>query len=229
MLFVLLILTAIARFIVYGTFETSVLAMIFLIPVFVLIMWTMAKQLAKKERAYEPSQINDWSFLHTQNVFRIEKPLFKGLENKGYIKRYFQNNSQYVLSEIFGSQWYLSLEVEIEGILYDIRWYQEKQSFKQDSWKIYKNGLQIGEAKTANPIKNSASSKETIIYHMEDKQFKSKASSIGKTVSLFQEEQLVGTASPHYAVNNVQVIELKVEEPLYIVGLVLHSYYFQNV
>ncbi|MEG6532617.1 hypothetical protein V6C20_03375 [Caldibacillus thermoamylovorans] len=51
-----------------------------------------------------------------------QKPLFKGEELRGYVKRYFPQKWQYFIGDIFGFNWYLSLEIQINKDIYDVQW-----------------------------------------------------------------------------------------------------------
>lgn len=110
LLFVLLLLTALARYIVFDAFEPLMFAMIFLLPVASLVIFLISKRLADNERSFQPKDIDEWSFYNAQKSLLIKKPLFKGKEKRGYVKRYFPHKWEYALSDIFGFSWYLCLE-----------------------------------------------------------------------------------------------------------------------
>lgn len=62
LLFVLLLLTALVRYLVFGAFEPLSFAMLFLFPVAVLVIFIISKRFADKERSYQPKDIAGWSF-----------------------------------------------------------------------------------------------------------------------------------------------------------------------
>jgi hypothetical protein len=228
LLFVLLLLTALARYIVFGAFEPLMFAMIFLFPVAALVIFSISKKFADKERSYQPNDIADWSFYNIQKSLMIQKPLFKGNEQRGYVKRYFPQKWQYAFGDIFGFNWYLSLEIQIDQDVYDVRWYREKWFTQQDQWEIYKNGERIGEAHTLINLKNTAKLKEAITYVFYDKSYVSSATTVTSTISLTQDEELLGTTKRNHIISNVQVIDVQENHPEYIVALIIHSYYFKN-
>ena len=77
-LFVLLLLTVLARFLVFGAFEPLSFALIFLLPVSALAIFMISKRLSEKERSYQPKDTTGWSFCNIQKSLIIQKPLFKG-------------------------------------------------------------------------------------------------------------------------------------------------------
>jgi hypothetical protein len=228
LLFVLLLLTALARYIVFDAFEPLMFAMIFLLPVAAFVIFSISKKFADKERSYQPKDIAGWSFYNIQKSLMIQKPLFKGSEQRGYVKRYFPQKWQYAFGDIFSFNWYLSLEIQIDQDVYDVRWYREKWFTQQDQWKIYKNREQIGEAHTLINLKNTAKLKETITYVFYDISYKSSAMTVTPTISLTQDEELLGTTKRNHIISNVQVIDVQENHPEYIVALIIHSYYFKN-
>jgi len=228
LLFVLLLLTALARYIVFDAFEPLMFAMIFLLPVAAFVIFSISKKFADKERSYQPKDIAGWSFYNIQKSLMIQKPLFKGSEQRGYVKRYFPQKWQYAFGDIFSFNWYLSLEIQIDQDVYDVRWYREKWFTQQDQWKIYKNREQIGEAHTLINLKNTAKLKETITYVFYDISYKSSAMTVTPTISLTQYEELLGTTKRNHIISNVKVIDVQENHPEYIVALIIHSYYFKN-
>lgn len=228
LLFVLLLLTVLARYIVFGAFEPLTFAIIFLFPVAALAIFIISKRFADKERSYQPKDITDWSFYNIQKSLMIQKPLFKGKDQKGYVKRYFPQKWQYAFGDVFGYNWYLSLEIQIDQDIYDVRWYREKWFTQQDQWKIYKNGEQIGEAQTMINLKNTAKLKEVIKYVFDDTSYISSASTVTPTISLTQNKELLGTIKRNHIISGVQGIKVEENHPEYLVALIVHSYYFKN-
>ncbi|MBT2642862.1 hypothetical protein J7I80_11545 [Bacillus sp. ISL-41] len=228
LLFVLLLLTAIARYIVFGAFEPLMFAIILLLPVGSLAIYKISKRFAEKERAYQPKNIEGWSFYNIQKSLSIQKPLFKGQVQRGYVKRYFQQKWKYIFGDLFGFNWYLSLEIKIDDDVYDVRWYREKWFTQQDQWRIDKNGKIIGKAQTQVNLKNAMKLNEVIMYSFFDTTFMSSAMTITSTISLTEDEVLLGTMKRNHIISNVQVLELQEEKSEYLLALILHSYFFKN-
>lgn len=228
LLFVLLLLTVLARYIVFDAFEPLMLAMTFLLPVASIAIFVISKRLADKERSYQPKDIDEWSFYNLQKSIMIQKPLFKGNEQRGYVKRYFPQKWQYALGDLFGYNWYLSLEIKIDNDLYDVHWYREKWFSQQDQWKIYKNGERIGEARTLINFKNAAKLKEAIQFHFYEKSYSTSATTVRSIISLNQDEEVLGTMKRNHLTSNVHVIGVEDHQPEYIVALIMHSYYYKN-
>ncbi len=228
LLFVLLLLTALARYLVFDAFEPLMFAMIFLLPITSLVIFLVSKRFAEKERSYQPKDIEEWSLYNLQKTLMIQKPLFKGDVQRGYVKRYFPKKWNYVLGDIFGFNWYLSLEIQIDKDIYDVHWYREKWFRQQDQWRIYKNGEQIGEARTLINLKNAVKLKEAIQFRFYEKTYISSATTVKSIISLTQDEQVIGTLKPNHIISNVQVIDVQEHQPEYIVALIIHSYYFKN-
>lgn len=227
-LFVLLLLTTLARYIVFDAFEPLMFAVILLLPVGSLAIYLLSKRFAEKERAYQPKNIEGWSFYNIQKSLPIQKPLFKGKVQRGYIKRYFPQNWKYIFGDLFGFNWYLSLEIEIDNDVYDVQWYREKWFTQQDQWKIYKNGKRIGKAKTQVNLKNALKLNEVIKLNFFDTTIVSSAMTITSTISLTQDKVLLGTMKRNHIISNVQVLEVQEEKPEYLVALILHSYFFKS-
>ncbi|KKI92075.1 hypothetical protein WQ54_11595 [Bacillus sp. SA1-12] len=228
LLFVLLLLTALARYLVFGVFEPLSFAMIFLFPVAAFAIFIISKRFANKELSYQPKDIVGWSFYNIQKSLIIKKPLFEGNNQRGYIKRYFPKKWQYAFGDILGFNWYLCLEIQIDQDTYDVRWYREKWLTNQDQWKIYKNGKQIGGAHTLINLKNSSKLKEAIVFRFNDTECVSSASTMTSTISLSQNEELLGTLKRNHILSNVQIIDIQEQRLDYIVALIVHSYFFKN-
>ena len=226
--FVVLLLTALARYIVFDAFDPLMFAIIFLLPVVSVVISLISQRLAAKERSYQPKNIDGWSFYNIQKSLMNQKPLFKGEELRGYVKRYFPKKWQYFIGDIFGFNWYLSLEIQINKDIYDVQWYREKWFSQQDQWIIYKNGERIGEARTLINLKNAAKLKEAIQFNFYDKLYKSSAITVTSGISLTQGEKLIGTLKPNHIISNVQVIDVQENQPEYIVALIIHSFYFKS-
>lgn len=227
LLFVLLLLTALARYIVFDAFEPIMFAMIFLLPLGSLAIFIISKRLADKERSFQPKDIDKWSFYNIQKSLMIKKPIFKGNDKTGYVKRYFPHKWQYALGDIFGFNWYLCLEIQIDHDIYGVHWLRGKWFSQQEKWKIYKNGEQIGEARTLINLKNATKLKEAIQFSFTNKTFISSASTVTSSITLTLDEELLGTLKRNHLLSNVQVIDVQGDQPEYIIALLMHSYYFK--
>jgi hypothetical protein len=228
-MFVLSVLGTVARYIAFGAFDPLMALIILLFPVGSLAIYLISKKLAEKERAYQPKGgLEGWSFYNIQKSLQIRKPLFKGKVSRGYVKRYFPQKWKYIFGDIFGFNWYLNLEIEIDGELYDVRWYRSRWISQQDHWRIHKNGKQIGEAQTLINLKNTVNLKEAILYRFGDTSYQSSATTVTSNISLTHDNKVVGTMKRNHIVSNVQVIDVPEDKTEYIVALILHSYYFKN-
>ncbi|NEU32394.1 hypothetical protein GN156_16720 [bacterium LRH843] len=228
LLFVLFLLTALARYLVFDAFEPLMFAMIFLLPVASLVIFLISKRLAERERSFQPKDIEVWSFYNIQKSLMIKKPLFKGKEQRGYVKRYFSHKWQYALGDIISFNWYLCLEIQIDKDIYDVHWYREKWFAQQDQWKIYKNGERIGEARTLINLKNAATLKEAIQFSFYGKTYTSSARTVTSVISLTHDAEVIGTLKPNHLLKNVQAIDVQELQPEFIVALIVHSYYFKS-
>ena len=83
-------------------FEPLMFAIILLLPVGSLAIYLFSKSFAEKERAYQPKNIEGWSFYNIQKSLPVQKPFFKGKVRRGYIKRYFQQKWKYIFGDLFG-------------------------------------------------------------------------------------------------------------------------------
>lgn len=228
LIFILLLFATLARYLVFDAFDPVMFALIFSFPIASIGIYIMSKKFAEKERSYQPKDIPEWSFSNKQTSLLNEKPLFKGEERRGYVKRYFTKRGRYVFADIFGSSWYLSLEIQIDQDVYDVRCDREKWLTQQDRWIITKNGEQIGEAHTRINLKNMTKLKEAIEFTFQDTSYLSSASTITSTISLTQDEELLGTMKRNHIISTVQVIDVKEDQPEYIIALIVHSFYFKN-
>ncbi len=228
LLFVLLLLTSLARYIVFEAFEPLMFAMIFLLPVASLAIFIISKRLANKEHSFQPKDIEEWSFYNIQKSLMIKKPLFKGQEKRGYVKRYFPLKWQYALSDIFGFSWYLCLEIQIDYDIYTVHWFRGKWFSQQDQWEIYKNREQIGEASTLINLKNTTKLKEAIQFSIRDKTYTSSATTVTSNITLTHDNETVGTLKRNHIFSNVNVMDVHEDQPEYIVALLVHSYFFKN-
>lgn len=228
LIFVLLLLTTFARYVIFGEFELLMFAMIFALPIASVVIFIMSKKFAKKELGYHPKNINGWSFYHLQNTIVNKKMLFKGNEQRGYIKRFFEQKWQYVIADIISSRWYLSLEIQIDEDVYTVRWYRKKWFTNQEHWHIYKNGEKVGKASTLINLKNTAKLKEAIAFRFGDASLTSVATTVASSISLIDGERSVGGLKRNHLISNVQVIDVYENKPEYIIALIVHAFNFKN-
>ncbi len=228
LIFVLLLLTTFARYVIFGEFEPLMFAMIFALPIASVVIFIMSKKFAKKELGYHPKNIDGWSFYHLQNTIVNKKILFKGNEQRGYIKRFFEQKWQYVIADIISSRWYLSLEIQIDEDVYTVLWYRKKWFTNQEHWHIYKNGEKVGEASTLINLKNTAKLKEAIAFRFGDASLTSVATTVTSSISLMDGERSVGGLKRNHLISNVQVIDVYENKPEYIIALIVHAFNFKN-
>lgn len=88
-LFILVQLAILARYIVFGAFDIANYLVTYLLLVAAAFIYFYSKRLIKKEASYAPTNIASWSFLNRQRTFTIEKPLYKGDVKRGSIQRKF--------------------------------------------------------------------------------------------------------------------------------------------
>lgn len=227
--FVLILFALLARFIVYGEFELLSLAAASLMPAASLVIFIISKKFANKEQAYQPeNDLTEWSFYQLQKSLMIAKPLFKGSEQRGFIRRYFSEKWKYAFADLFGFDWYLSLKIKIDEALYDVRWQRGKWFSQQDQWKIYKNGDLIGKAETLITLKNSVKLKEAIQFEFSDTSFTTSAITVNSEISLTCDGAQMGTLKRKHLISGVQVFDVHEDRPEFIIALIVHSYYFKN-
>lgn len=226
--FFLLQLTLLARYLVYGAFEPLTYVSTFLLPISGVVIHVISKKTVHKELNYQPKEVVGWSFYHLQRSVLNSKPLFKGQEQRGQIHRYFEKKWQHVIADIFGFNWYLALSIQIDQDTYTVRWNRVKRFSQQEHWKIHKNGQQIGEARTLINLQNTAKLKEVIEFSFGDTIFISSATTVSSTISLSQNNELVGQMKRNHLVSNVQVLDVKEDSPEYLIALITHSFYFKN-
>ena len=228
LIFILLVLTTFARYVVFDKFEPLMFAMIFTLPIASVVILLMSKKFAKKEQDYHPKNIDGWSFYHLQNTIINKKILYKGNEQRGYIKQFFQQKWQYVIADIVSSRWYLSLEIQIDEDVYTVLWYRKKRFTNQEHWYIYKNNEKIGKASTLINLKNTAKLKEAIAFQFGDVSLTTVATTVTSSISLMDGEHLVGGLKRNHLISNVQVIDVHENKPEYIIALIVHAFNFKN-
>lgn len=223
----MLLIIEVGRYILFDTFHFSVLT-IFIFPVVSFVIYLLSKRFARQERSYQPKNIESWSFYHLQNVLLNQKPLFKGEEKRGYVKRYFTTKWQYVVADVISMNWYLSLEIQLDDDIYNVRWYRKKRFSTMEHWYIYKNGKQIGDAYTEVNVGNAVKLKEVLKLRVNDTVYISSAISVNSNVSLTKNEIGIGTLKRNHILSNVKVIDVEGDEQESILALILHSYAFSK-
>ena len=228
LLFALLQLAIIARFLFYGLFNMAAFASTFLLLAAAFVIWLFSKRLVHKEQNYKPNNIANWSFYEKQTTVLSAKPLFQGDVKRGYIKRFYEKKWQYIVADILGANWYLALEIQIDGDYYIVRRNSKNYSLMQEHWTIYKNDIEIGNAHTLMNMKNTAKLKEAIEFIFKDKNLTTSATTISSTITLQDQHHTLGTMKRNHLISNVHVIDVQEECLECIVALIVHVYYFKS-
>ena len=227
-LFILVQLAILARYLVFDAFEPWAYASTFLFPIASVFLYFVSKNFKKKEENYAPTNITGWSYYPKQRIFLNEKPLYKNDKKRGFIQRYFLNKWQYLIADFISFNFYLSLKIEIDHITYLIIEEKPKLFSAQSYFIIYKNGTKIGTAKTVVNLKNSTKLKEVLQFTIQDETFETSASTITSGITLNKDNSKVGTLTRNHLISNVLVIDLQEERHEYLIALILHSFYFKN-
>ena len=231
-IFVLIQITLLARYLIKGEFEPGYYAFTYVFLILPIVLYFFGKHYAKKELHYTPQNIEDWSFYNRQSVFLNEKPLFKGNEKRGSIQRYFDKKWQYFIWRITDQNYFLSLKIWIDHDEYNVKSNTKKLLSSQDYWQIYKNGVQIGSAKTVVDLKNTAKLKEVIELQIGDKIYSTAASTVVSSIKLFDGQNQIGQLSHgsdlSNLIKNVKVLKVQDDTPEKIIALLIHAFYFKN-
>ncbi|MCT6924810.1 hypothetical protein [Metasolibacillus sp.] len=228
LLFVLVQLAILARYLVYGLFSMTAFVSTFLLLIAALCICFLSKWLAQKEENYQPNNIAGWSFYERQTTILTNKPLFKGNVKRGYIRRYFEKKWQRIVADIVGSNWYLTLELQLDKDNYIVRWKSKNRSLTQEHWEIYKNGVVIGQAYARINIKNTVKLKEMMELTFADKTFTTSVATVSSAIALQGTPGTVGTMKRNHIISNVHVLDVQEDCPTHIVALMLHAYYFKS-
>lgn len=227
-LFVLVQLAILARYVVYEAFDPISYGATYIFLFAAFIIYFVSKSSTKKELQYEPRQISSWSFLNKQSVFTIEKPFYKGEVKRGTIQRRFLKKWHYFIADLLGSKFFLALTIKIDGVQFDIKPTKEKFFSKQDYWTIYKNGEMVGTAKTVVDIKNTVKLKEVIEFQIGENSYYTAAATVTSHISLIHKDEEIGEMKRNHIISNVYVIDVKDDSPEKIIALILHAFYYKN-
>ena len=230
--FVLVQLALLLRYIVKDEFDTSDFALSFAFLALPILIYILGKFFAKKEESYMPENIIHWSFYTQQKAFKNQKPIFKGQQQRGYFQRYALTKPQYFINELLGDTFYLSFKVVIDGDEYDVQSYSKKRISNQCYWHILKNGAHIGQARTVVDMKNTMKLTEVIEAQIGDVTYTTNASTVTSSISLLQNGVQIGQYGRgeqlSHLVKNIKVIQLHDDDPVQLVTLLIHAFYFKN-
>lgn len=231
-LFILIQLALLARYLIKGEFEPFYYGMTYIFLFLPVVLYIFGKHFADKEQNYKPNNIEDWSFYTRQKVFSNEKPLFKGDVKRGSFHRYFSKKSHYLICELISESFFLSFKLKIDDDEYDIKSYSEKLFSNQSYWHIFKNGKQIGKAKTVVDLKNTAKLKEVIEATFGDITYTTAAPTVTSTIKLFDGNVQIGSFGRgdelSHLIKNIKVMKVQDDSPEQLISLLIHAFYFKN-
>lgn len=227
-MFLFVQLAILARYFVYGVFDPILYGSTFLFLFGAVVVYVVSKTFVKKELAYTPKETATWSFLNLQHTFNVEKPLFKGDIKRGYIQQIFQKKWQYLMADIIGSTFFLTLKVIIDEHKFEIKPTKGKWFSNQSYWTIYKNGQEIGSAKTVVDLKNTAKLKEVIEIHVNEQIYSTAANTITSQITLLHNNQQIGEMKRNHLISNVHTIDVEEDSPEKILALILHAFHFKK-
>lgn len=226
--FLLVQLAILARYLVYGAFEPLYYASTYLFLLAAGVLFFLSKHWAKKEVLYSPKDISSWSFLNRQRVFNNPKPLFKGDVQRGTIQRLFQQKWHYIIADLFGPVFFLSLKLTIDEDIIKLIPTKGKWFSNQSYWTITKNGQEIGCAKTVVDLKNTALLKEVIEMQIGEEYYSTTANTVTSHIILLHNDQQVGEMKRNHIISNVNIIDCPDESPEKILALLIHAFHFKN-
>ena len=227
-IFILVQLAILARYLVFDAFELISYMSTYLFLIAAVFVYFVSKSFVKKELAYKPNNITSWSFLSRQRLFTNEKPLFKGDTQRGTIQRRFLKKWQYVVADFFNASFFLTLTIKIDEDRFDVIPVKKKLFTNQSYWTIYKNDEEIGSAKTVIDLKNTAKLKEVIELQLKVGIFSTAASTVTSQISLIHHNEQIGEMKRNHLISHVNIIDLNDDSPESLIALLLHSYYFKN-
>ncbi|MCM2589839.1 hypothetical protein [Rossellomorea marisflavi] len=225
--FVMVMVVALFRYLVFDAFDPELLGAAFLFPVGALILYVLTKHIEKKEQAYVPKDVKGWSFYHLQRSFAVPKPLFKGDQKRGYLKRYYENKRRFLLGEMVSSNWYVSMEIKIDEELYQVKWYREHRFSMQEHWEIVRGGVPIGKAKTLVNSKSVGKRKQVIELQIGERTLQTITNPVTSIISVTSGTESIGTLKRNHDVSNVSVMEVGTGDHEALVALILHHFYFK--
>lgn len=223
----MVMVVALFRYLVFDAFDPELLGAAFLFPVGALILYVLTKHIEKKEQAYVPKDVKGWSFYHLQRSFAAPKPLFKGDQKRGYLKRYYENKRRFILGEMVSSNWYVSMEIKIDEELYQVKWYREHRFSMQEHWEIVRGGVPIGKAKTLVNSKRVGKRKQVIELQIGERTLQTITNPVTSIISVTSGTETIGTLKRNHDVSNVSVMEVGTGDHEALVALILHHFYFK--
>ncbi|WJV19034.1 hypothetical protein QU593_00570 [Rossellomorea marisflavi] len=225
--FVMVMVVALFRYLVFDAVDPGLLGAALLFPVGALILYVLTKHIEKKEQAYAPKDVKGWSFYHLQRSFSVPKPLFEGDQKRGYLKRYYDSKRRFIIGEMVSSNWYVSLEIKIDGDLYQVKWYRERRFSMKEHWEIVRNGELIGQAETLANSKGIGKRKEVIEFRFRERTLQTITNPVTSTISVHSGDAAIGTLKRNHTASNVSVMEVGNHDPEALVALILHHFYFK--
>ncbi|MCM2605457.1 hypothetical protein [Rossellomorea marisflavi] len=225
--FVMVMIVALFRYLLFDAVDPELLGAAFLFPVGALVLYVLTKHFQKKEQAYVPKDVKGWSFYHLQRSFAVPKPLFEGDQKRGYLKRYYESKGRFIIGEMVSSNWYVSMEIKVDGDLYQVKWYRERWFSRQEHWEIVRNGELIGQARTLVDLRRIAKLKEVIEFHIGNRTLQTAANTVTSTITVTSGEAAIGTLKRNHIVSNVSAMEVRNRDHEAMVALILHHFYFK--
>lgn len=227
LLFVLMQLTLLARYIVFDAFEPLTYAATYLSLVAALFVYYWSKRCAKQEEQYIPEGIHAWSFLVKQRAFVNDKSLFFGNEQRGTVSQQFAKRWHYAVADIFGPTMFLALRIVIDGHTWLItptsHWLAPNTT-----WHITKDGEHVGEAQTRITWQNTKRFAEVITCTIEESTYITKASTMTSSITVHHDDMAIGTAKRHHMLSHIHVIDVPSDAPAAMIAATLHTYCFKQ-
>lgn len=226
--FVLTQLALAARYIVYGAFEPLTYASTFLLPIAALATYVFSKRAQQQELTFTPPNVDSWSFLLKQHTFTNEKPLFYRNERRGYVQRYFQSRFEYILANIVGQTFFVSLRVQIDNDTWTMIPEKTKLLAANSSWRLYKNDELVGQAKTVITWAQTKKLEEKMELALLGETYVTSASTVTSTITLLHNDTTIGMSKRHHLLSNIHIIEA--DESTYgaLLCALLHIHHFKQ-
>ncbi|MHC8523815.1 tubby C-terminal domain-like protein [Rossellomorea sp. H39__3] len=146
---------------------------------------------------------------------------------RGYLKRYYESKGRFIIGEMVSSNWYVSMEIKVDGDLYQVKWYRERWFSRQEHWEIVRNGELIGQARTLVDLRRIAKLKEVIEFHIGNRTLQTAANTVTSTITVTSGEAAIGTLKRNHIVSNVSAMEVRNRDHEAMVALILHHFYFK--
>ncbi|MBV6684678.1 hypothetical protein KV679_13240 [Bacillus sp. JRC01] len=225
--FVMVMIVALFRYLLFDAVDPELLGAALLFPVGALVLYVLTKHFQKKEQAYVPKDVKGWSFYHLQRSFAVPKPLFEGDQKRGYLKRYYESKGRFIIGEMVSSNWYVSMEIKVDGDLYQVKWYRERWFSMKEQWEIVRNGELIGQAETLANSKGIGKRKEVIEFRIGERTLQTITNPVTSTISVHSGDAAIGTLKRNHIVSNVSAMEVRNRDHEAMVALILHHFYFK--